>query len=130
MIRPLLLAVGSLSLGLGIIGIFLPLIPTTPLLLLAPACYARSSDRFYDWLINHRWLGRHIHHYRSGAGIPLKAKLLAIVLIRLSMGTTAILFVEWIWISTALVVIATGVTAYLLSTPTLRTAAVDAQDQR
>lgn len=125
MLRPLLLVAGSLSLGLGIAGIFLPLIPTTPLLLLAAACYARSSERFYAWLINHRWFGRYVHHYRSGAGIPMRAKVGAIALIWLSIGSTAIFFVDLIWVRTLLFLIATGVTAYLLSTPTLRIASVD-----
>lgn len=128
-LRPLLIVIGSLSLGLGVVGIFLPLIPTTPLLLLAAACYARSSDRFYDWLINHRWFGRHIRHYRSGAGIPLKAKVLAIVLVWLSIGTTAILFADLAWLGAVLLVIATGITAYLLSTPTLRTTPSNAGDE-
>ena len=55
--KALLVTVGTLSVGLGVLGIFLPLLPTTVFLLLAAACYARSSERFYQWLVNHRWLG-------------------------------------------------------------------------
>ncbi|MGD8498723.1 MAG: YbaN family protein [Chromatiales bacterium] len=124
MIRPLLLVIGSLSLGLGVVGIFLPLIPTTPLLLLAAACYARSSERFYNWLIHHRWFGRYIHDYRSGNGIPRRAKITAIVLVWLSLGSSAIVFAERPWLSTLLLLIATGITSYLLALPTLKGATV------
>jgi hypothetical protein len=128
--RALLLVIGSLSLGLGVVGIFLPLIPTTPLLLLSAACYARSSDRFYDWLIRHRWFGRYIHHYRSGAGIPRRAKITAIVLIWLSLGSSAIMFAERPWLSTLLLLIATGITSYLLALPTLKGVAVEPGAER
>ena len=64
-VRYLLMAVGWVSVVLGVIGIFLPVLPTTPFLLLAAACFARSSPRFYQWLINHRQLGPWIRDYRS-----------------------------------------------------------------
>ena len=63
-----LILVGSLSIGLAFLGIFLPLLPTTPFLLLAAACYLRSSDRFYHWLIYHKWFGNYIRNYREGRG--------------------------------------------------------------
>lgn len=63
-VRILLIVCGTLSLALGILGIFLPVLPTTPFLLLAAACYARSSKRFYHWLMNTPWCGEYIHNYR------------------------------------------------------------------
>ncbi|MCJ7768908.1 MAG: YbaN family protein [Dehalococcoidales bacterium] len=59
-IKPILIVAGTLFVGLGVIGIFLPVLPATPFLLLAAACYARSSKRFYCWLLNNRWFGVHI----------------------------------------------------------------------
>ncbi|TXH92342.1 MAG: DUF454 domain-containing protein [Pseudomonas sp.] len=79
-IRTLLLAIGWLSVTLGIIGIFLPVLPTTPFLLLAAACFARSSRRFYLWLVEHPRLGPWVRDYLDGHGIPLKAKVYSIVL--------------------------------------------------
>ena len=63
---------------LGIIGIFLPIVPTTPFLLLAAACYARGSERLYNWLMTNKVFGQYIGNYREGKGIPLKVKILSI----------------------------------------------------
>ncbi|MFS0674805.1 YbaN family protein [Ornithinibacillus sp. 179-J 7C1 HS] len=79
--RIFLLGVGLISLGLAIIGIILPLIPTTPLLLLAATCFIRSSDRLYKWLITHKYLGPYIKNYREGKGIPLTAKIVSVMLL-------------------------------------------------
>ena len=68
------LAVGSVSVVLGVIGMFVPMWPTTPFLLLAAACFVRSSDRLYTWLLEHEHLGPYVHDYMSGRGIPVRAK--------------------------------------------------------
>lgn len=78
LVRHTLQAVGLLSLVLGVIGILLPLLPTTPFLLLAAACFMRSSRRFYLWLVGHPYLGPWIRDYLDGEGIPLKGKIYAI----------------------------------------------------
>lgn len=78
MTRYILLAVGVVSLVLGIIGMFVPMWPTTPFLLLTAACFVRSSDRLYNWLIEHDRLGCYVRDYMSGKGIPLKAKRVAL----------------------------------------------------
>lgn len=77
-VRYTLLAIGWLSVLLGVIGIFVPVLPTTPFLLLAAACFVRSSRRFYLWLVNHKHLGPWIRDYLEGNGIPLKGKVYAI----------------------------------------------------
>ncbi|WP_455230627.1 YbaN family protein [Geopseudomonas aromaticivorans] len=77
-LRWLLLGIGWLSVTLGVIGIFLPILPTTPFLLLAAACFVRSSRRVYVWLVTHPRLGPWIRDYLDGHGIPLKAKVYAI----------------------------------------------------
>ena len=79
LVRYVCLGVGSVALVLGIVGIFLPMWPTTPFLLLAAACFVRSSERLYTWLIEHEHLGRYVRDYMSGKGIPLRAKRIALV---------------------------------------------------
>jgi uncharacterized membrane protein YbaN (DUF454 family) len=113
-IRNGLLAVGFCATGLAILGIFLPLLPTVPLLLLAAACFARSSERFHSWLLNHQKLGPMIHGYLSGKGIPVRAKITAIGLICLSISISVYL-VNAFWLKFILVFIGISVTLYLLS---------------
>ena len=72
---------GTLSLALGIIGIFLPLLPTTPFLLLTAALYVRSSPRLYNRLLHHKYLGSYIRNFRENKAIPLRAKIISVSLI-------------------------------------------------
>ena len=72
--RLLWLALGFLFAAIGIVGIVIPGLPTTPLMILAAACFAKSSQRFYDWVINNRMFGQHVKNYREGNGIPKKSK--------------------------------------------------------
>jgi uncharacterized membrane protein YbaN (DUF454 family) len=81
-----LILAGNFFVALGILGIFLPLLPTTPFLLLAAACYFRSSERFYNWLINNKWLGNYIKNYREKKSIPLKVKVLCLSFLWLTIG--------------------------------------------
>lgn len=83
--RILLIIAGYISLALGILGIFLPLLPTTPFLLLAGACFLRSSDRLYHWLITHRILGPYITSWKKGEGIPKRVKIFSITFLWVSM---------------------------------------------
>lgn len=115
-----LITIGTISVGLGFLGVFLPLLPTTPFLLLAAACYIRSSERFYHWLIHHKWFGNHIRNYREGRGIPLITKITAISLLWLTVGFSAFFVVPVVYVKILLVVIATGVTIHLLSVKTLK----------
>lgn len=117
-LKALLLAVAWLSVLLGVLGIFLPLLPTTPFLLLAAACFLRTSPRFYDWLINHPRLGKYVYYYLDGKGIPLKAKVYTVITIWVTMS------VSW-WLVSATIprvilpLIGLGVTFYILRQPTL-----------
>jgi len=92
--RFLYILLGTLSLILGIIGLALPVIPTTPLLLCAAWCYYRGSPRFHDWLVNHPYLGSIIEEYSDGEGIRKESKVKAIVLTWLAVLLTAIFIVE------------------------------------
>lgn len=117
-IRYALLAVGWLSVVLGVIGIFLPVLPTTPFLLLAAACFMRSSKRFYLWLVNHRRLGPWIVDYLDGQGIPLKAKVYAIGLMWLSIGLSCYM-VPLFWARAFMLTSAVLVSLYILKQKTL-----------
>jgi hypothetical protein len=112
-VRALLVVAGSFFTGLGILGIFLPLLPTTPFLLLAAACYARSSEKFYHRLLNNKWFGIYIKNYREGKGIPLKVKISAISLLWLTIVLSAIFATDNLFIRIILLVIATGVTLHI-----------------
>ena len=85
---------GTLFLLLGIVGIFLPLLPTTPFLLLATACYARSSRRFYNWLLNHATFGPLIIEWRTYRSIPKRIKITAIIMMVLTFGSSIWFFVK------------------------------------
>ena len=116
----LLIAAGTVCVGLGVLGIFLPLLPTTPFLLLAAACYARSSKRFYRWLLNNRWFGNYLTDYREKKGIPFKVKLLSISLLWITILFSAAFVVEILWVRIILVLIASLVTTHILRIRTLR----------
>ena len=112
-IKKLLLLAGTLCLGLGILGIFFPILPTTPFLLLAAFCYARSSQRFYHWLITNRWFGAYLRNYRERRGLPLRHKVITIALVWLSIGSALLFVVEAWWLRVLLLVIAAGVTHHI-----------------
>lgn len=117
-IRWMLITLGVVATGLGVVGIFVPLLPTTPLLLLAAACFARSSQRFYTWLVQHRHLGPMIGGYLDGSGIPLKAKRTAIALVLVTLPPSALLLVPPVWLKALLILLAAGIVWYLSSLPT------------
>lgn len=111
--------VGSLAVILALLGVFLPLLPTTPFLLLASACFVRSSDRMHRWLLNNRVFGEYLRNFESGRGIPLRAKLVAIALLWLSMGWS-IWLVKPVLLKLMLAAIGISVTIYLARFKTLR----------
>ena len=94
MTRIILISAGFLCVALGALGLVLPVMPTTPFLLLAAACFARSSPRFYDWLLNLRLFGTLIRNWQQTRSIPIRAKLLAIVTIVVLGGSSVIFFIE------------------------------------
>ncbi len=119
-IRALLVVLGTLCVVLAVLGMFLPVLPTTPFLLLAAICYAHSSERFYHWLITNRWFGDYIRNYREGRGISLKQKVLTISLLWLTIGVTSVFLISQWWLRLVMVVIAVGVTIHLLRIKTYR----------
>lgn len=118
--KTLLLTGGILCVILGLIGMLLPVLPTTPFLLLAAYLFARSSPRWLDWLLTNRWLGAYIRNYREGRGMLFWHKLITITLLWLTIGATIWLGVSSTWLRLLLAAIATGVTIHLLRVKTYR----------
>jgi len=118
-VKKLLVVIGFASLFLGIIGIAVPLLPTTPFLLLSAACFLRGSDRLYQWLMNNRLFGSYIRNYQEHKAIPLKAKILAISLLWITILYSIIFILESVYIRILLVVIAVAVTLHILHFKTL-----------
>ena len=113
-VRFLLICSGTLCVALGVVGIFVPILPTTPFLLLAAFCYARSSQRFLNWLLTNRWFGGYIKNYREGHGIPRREKVLTIMALWLTVGLSALYAVSLWWARALLIAVAVGVTFHLL----------------
>ena len=129
LMRALLIIAGTLCVGLGVIGIFLPLMPTTVFLLLAAACYARSSERFYQRLVNHRFLGAYIRNSRTGRGMRRRDKTITLVLLWVSIGATMIWSAQALWLRLLLLAIATGVTVHVARIPAFRPASAREPDR-
>lgn len=116
----LLNVVGSIAVVLAVLGIFLPLLPTTPFLLLASACYMRGSARMHRWLLGNRLFGEYLHNIESRRGMPVRAKVMTLALLWASM-LFSIYKVGGVLIPSLLLVIATAVTISILRMKTLKT---------
>lgn len=116
----ILIVLGSISLGLGIIGIFLPLLPTTPFLLLAASCYVKSSPELYNWLISRKHLGKYIQNFKENRAIPLRAKIISVSLVWITLLYGAFFMVSHIAFRLLFVLLAAGISLHILSYKTLR----------
>ena len=101
--RVLYLALGTLCVAVGIVGVFVPLLPTTPFMLLAAACYARASRRFYNRLLNTRAFGPAILEWQLHRSIPYRVKLTAIAMMALTLGVSITVFVRDPWLQITLI---------------------------
>ena len=115
----LLVLGGVVAVALGVVGVFLPVLPTTPFLLLAAACFVRSSPRLYAWLIHHKWFGAHIRHYREYRAVSLTAKITALLMLWGVIGASILVAVPAWGARLLLGAIAVGVTLHLLHLRTL-----------
>jgi uncharacterized membrane protein YbaN (DUF454 family) len=115
--RVLFMACGTLALALGVLGIFLPLLPTTPFVLLAAACYARGSHRFHRWLLAQRTFGPIITEWERHRSIPYRTKLTAVALMSLTLGTSIVFFVKPLWLKLALTVMGVVLAVWLYRMP-------------
>jgi len=116
-VRLLLASCGVLALIAGVIGIFLPVLPTTPFLLLAAACFARASPSLYRWLADSRTFGPSIREWRRHRSIPWRAKIAGIVLMSVSIAVSATFFVRPWWGKAVLVALGVATAVWLYRIP-------------
>ena len=114
----LLIALGSLSLGLGAVGVVVPVLPTTPFLLIALFCYLRSSRRLYDWLIHHRLFGTYLYNYVTYRAIPRQTKIGALIFLWAGLITSVIL-VDALFVRLILLAVGIVVSIHILSLKTI-----------
>ncbi len=119
-VRVGLIISGTLFLGLGLLGLVLPILPTTPFLLLAAFCYSRSSKRFYDWLMSNRLFGSYLKNYKEGKGMPVKAKLFTISFLWVTITFSTFTVVTILAVQIILILVAVGVTVHLLKIKNLK----------
>ena len=118
--RGLFVIAGTIFLGLGGVGIILPVLPTTPFLLLSAACYYKSSERLHRWMLSNRWFGSYIRNYKEGKGIPLKTKVFALSLLWISITYSALFMINILIVQIILFIIAIGVSAHIIRLPTFK----------
>jgi len=106
---------GSISLALGTLGIFLPLLPTTPFYLLTAWLYMRGSDRLYQKVMSNKFFGTIVRDFREYKAIPLRAKIFSVSLLWITILSSAFFFVDILWVRILLIAIAVGVTIHILS---------------
>ncbi len=119
MMRGVYIIVGTIALIFGAIGVFLPVVPTTPFILLAAACYLRGSDRLHAWILSSRWFGETIKNYQEGRGLTRDTKLRAISMMWVMILVSAGFFVSSLFVRVAMICVSIGVTVYLVRLPTL-----------
>lgn len=112
--------VGLVAVGLGLLGMFLPLLPTTPFLLLAAALFFRSSPRLYAWLLGHRTLGPYIRNFREHRAIPLHTKVVSVSLVWITLLYCAFGMGLPVWASVLFLLLATAISWHILSYKTLK----------
>lgn len=118
--RTALTFAGHIFVGMGIIGAILPLMPTTVFLLLAATCYARSSPRFYHWLMHNRYFGAYIKNYKEKQGTPLSAKIVSIAVLWITILISVFTANAPRYVNVLLLIIAAGVTVHLVMIKTLK----------
>lgn len=118
--KAILIFAGTVCVGLGVLGMFLPLLPTTVFLLMAAYCYSKSSERFHTWLLTNKVCGKYISNYKSGRGISARQKVSTILMLWASIGFSLWLVNGRLWLSLVLALVAIGVTAHILWLKTYR----------
>lgn len=109
---------GVVLVGIGVLGIFLPLLPTTIFFLLAAWCFARSSEKYYVWLHTNRFFGKYLASYRSGKGMTLWSKVFTLAFLWIGIISSAVFFTENLYVRILLMAVAVGVTWHLLAIKT------------
>ncbi len=120
MLKYLFITLGTICLGLGVIGVFVPVLPTTPFLLLSAAFYVRSSRRMYCWLLNHKLFGKFIRDFRESRSISLRNKFISISSMIIMIGLSVFVFVDELYTKIILVVLGIIGFTMILSFPTTK----------
>lgn len=121
--RIILASLGTISLVLGIVGAFLPLLPTTPFILLSAYLFARSSPQMNNWILNHKVFGKIIYDYKVDKSISLHSKVIAISMLWMSILSSVFIFLSGkLWLQILLICIAAGVTIHIVRFKTKRKA--------
>lgn len=110
----LLIISGSISLAIGFVGVFLPVLPTTPFVLLAGGCFIKSSKKLYLWMINNRVFGKYVDNYLKYRAVTLKSKVISLLFLWGMILSSAIFFVENMHFKILLIVIAVSVSAHII----------------
>lgn len=118
LIKAFLIIIGSTSLLLGIMGLFLPILPTTPFLLLSAFCFSKSSDNLYRKLLGNKYFGSYIRDYQEGKGIPKRVKTFALITLWTAIGFSIFFLIDSILFKSLLIIVATAVTIHILSVKT------------
>lgn len=118
--KAILIFLGTVCVGLGVLGIFLPLMPTTVFLLMAAYCYSKSSEKFHNWLMTNKLFGKYISDYKSGKGISFRQKISTIAILWASIGFSIYYVADKFWLTLLLAAVAIGVTVHLLWIKTYR----------
>jgi uncharacterized membrane protein YbaN (DUF454 family) len=116
-VRVLFNIAGAIALGLGVLGIFLPLLPTTPFVLLAAACFARGSERFHQWLLANRTFGPMVYEWERHRSLPYRTKITAIVLMSVTMSISIFFFVKPLWLQVGLALFGVGLAVWMYRLP-------------
>ncbi len=128
--RAALALLGTIFLALGAIGIFVPILPTTPFLLLSAACYLKGSERMHKWLINNRVFGTYIKNYKEGKGMSARAKIFTLSLLWISVIPSALFVVSLAVVQVILIAVCVGVTIHLVRIPTYRSSPMEIAQSR
>jgi uncharacterized membrane protein YbaN (DUF454 family) len=127
LVRTLWLVAGTVCVVLGAVGIVLPILPTTPFLLAAAACYYKSSPRMHKWLLNNKWFGEYIRNYTEGKGLTMKTKVTALTVLWATIGFSTVFMLDRILPATLvlsmqviMVAVAIAVSTHILRLPTFR----------
>jgi uncharacterized protein len=126
-IKALWLSVGLVCVGLGAIGMVLPILPTTPFLLAAAACFCKSSTRMYDWLLGNKWFGEYIRNYKNGRGLSMRTKTTALTVMWATIGISTVFFLSHLLppqlvlpMQIVMIAVAVGVSIHILRLPTFK----------
>jgi len=119
-VRWILIISGFVLIGIGILGVFLPLLPTTIFFILAAWCFARSSAKFHNWLHHNRWFGKYLRDYSAEKGMTVKSKIFSILFLWAGIIISSVFLTDNLYIRILLLAIAVGVTWHISSLKTAK----------